>query len=102
MTPLLAMQTLAELQLRAGNSKAALRRSQLWDQDLDGLQRFLRGQSLDGQFVRRPDALVDFAPKKRGDGLEPIDRLGDELTRFDEHARVLRYNWRYIQLDPSP
>src|SRR4051812_33129025 len=86
MTPLLAMQALAELQLRAGGCETALRRSQLWNQDLDGLQRFLRGQSLDGQVVRRPDALVHFVREESGDGFELIDRLGNELTRFDEHA----------------
>ena len=36
------MQALAELQLRAARGQIALRRSQLRDQDLDRLQRFLR------------------------------------------------------------
>src|SRR5262245_55026815 len=102
MTALLAMQALAELQLRARNRETALRGSQLGDQDLDRLQCFLRGQRLDGQFFRRPDALVDFVREKSGDGFELVDRLGDELTRFDEHAGILRCDCCYIQLSRSP
>src|SRR5262245_11703749 len=102
MTPSLAMQALAELQLRTRDGETALRGSQLWDQDLDRLQRFLGGQSLDRQFLRRPDALVDFVREKSSDGFELVDRLGNELTRFDEHAGILRCCWCYIQLRRSP
>jgi hypothetical protein len=64
MTPSLAMQALVELQLRARSRETALCGSQLRDQDLDRLQRFLRCQSLQGQFFRSPDALVDLVGKK--------------------------------------
>ena len=80
------MQALVELQLRARSRETALCGSQLRDQDLDRLQRFLRGQSLQGQFFRSPDALVDFVGEKSRDGFKLVDRLGDELTRLDEQA----------------